>query len=168
MFKMLEAITKVCPNKILSAGDSNQRIMLATCSVALAALVPVALYQTGVISHLPDPPCSVFDSDRITQSKAAYPFGIPDALLGLASFSVTLALIVASRNNVKARKLLGAKLAIDAGAAAFNATRQIISYGKLCSWCMGTAISAGVTTYAGRHVVAESFAGAQHFVKEEV
>lgn len=142
--------------------------MLTACCGALAALVPVALYQTGVISHLPDPPCPVFDSDGITQSKAAHPFGIPDALLGFASFSVTLALIVASRSNAKARRLLGAKLALDAGAAAFNATRQVVSYGKLCSWCMGTAISAGVMTYAGRHVVAESFSSAQKYMKEEV
>jgi uncharacterized membrane protein len=159
--------TNTFPYEISPHGDGEPRIMLAACCGALAALVPVALYQTGVISHLPDPPYPVFDSDRITQSKAAHPFGIPDALLGLASFSVTLALIVTSRHNTKARGALGVKLALDAGAAAFNATRQVVSYGKLCSWCMSAAISAGVMTFAGRQVVAESFADVQNFVKEE-
>ena len=164
MFKMT---TNFCVSDIPSSDDVNQRIMLAACCGALVALVPVALYQTGAISHRPDPSCPVFDSDRITQSKAAHPFGISDALLGLASFSVTLALIFTSQQNIRARGLLGAKLAFDSGAAALNATRQVISYGKLCSWCMGTAISAGVITFAGRHVVAGSFADVHNFVKQE-
>jgi uncharacterized membrane protein len=99
----------------------------------------------------------VFDSVRITTSKAAYPFGIPDALLGLASFSATLSLIVLARNHRMAKRLLGAKLVLDASAAAFNASRQVISFGQLCSWCTGTAISAGVMAYAGRDVIRKTF-----------
>lgn len=141
--------------------------MLAGCCTALATLVPVALYQTHAIAHLPDPPFGVFDSERITRSKAAHPCHVPDALLGLASFGATLALIVASRRNATARKVLGAKLMLDAGAAALNATRQVVSFGKLCSWCTGTALAAGVTTYAGRDSIGNSVADARTFLKSK-
>lgn len=93
---------------------------------------------------------TVFDSERITMSKAAHPFGIPDGLLGLVSFSATLTLAILARRRRTARILLSAKLVLDASAAAFNAGRQIFSFGKLCSWCTGTAISAGVMAYTGR------------------
>jgi len=45
--------------------------------------------QVGAIDHLPDPPGSVFASDRITKSKSAYPLGIPDGILGLTSYGAT-------------------------------------------------------------------------------
>ncbi len=125
-------------------------IMLGACCCALATLVPITLYQLGAIGSLPDPHCRVFDSERITTSRAAHPFGIPDGILGIASFSTTLALILLARKHEPAKKLLGAKLALDASAAAFNAGRQVISFGKLCSWCTATAISTGVMAYAGR------------------
>ena len=142
--------------------------MAAACCGALALLVPVALYQTKVISHLSDPPFPLFDSDQITRSEAAHPFGVPDALLGLASFGVTLVLIRASRHDPRVRKVLGAKLALDAGAASLNAARQVVSFGKLCSWCMGSAIATGVMTFAGRELVAELFADAHKLLEKEV
>ena len=137
-------------------GDYSDHVLLlgASC-VAIATLVPVAMYQVGAISKLPDPPFRVFDSERITTSSAAHPFGIPDGLLGIASFSTTLTLALLSRRSKTANKLLGAKLVFDASSAAFNAGRQVVSFGKLCSWCTGTALSAGVMAYAGRNSIRE-------------
>lgn len=137
------------PSK-LGSSDADQRLVIGSCCVALATLVPVALYQTGNLPRLPDPPGRIFDSERITTSDAAHPFGIPDALLGLASFAATLALALLAKRNRGAKKLLGAKLTLDASAAAFNAARQIYSFGKLCSWCTATAVAAGVMAYGGR------------------
>jgi uncharacterized membrane protein len=134
----------------------DDALLLGACCVALGTLVPVAMYQTGFLSRLLDPPMSVFDSERITMSKAAHPLGIPDALLGLANFSATLTLAILARRHRKARSLLGAKLVLDASAAAFNAGRQVFSFGKLCSWCTGTAISAGVMAYAGRDAIKDA------------
>lgn len=134
-------------------GDDSDGLLLGACCSALVTLVPVALYQTGILSRLPDPPISMFDSERITMSKAAHPLGIPDALLGLANFSATLTLAMLARHHKTPRSLLGAKLVLDASAAAFNVGRQVFSFGKLCSWCTGTAISAGVMAYAGRTTV---------------
>lgn len=111
-------------------------------AATLATLVPVVLHQLSVLGHLPDPPSALFDSDRITESDAAHPMGIPDGLLGLGSFSLTLALALAARSYPAARKLLAAKVVADTAAGGFNAIRQVVSLRKLCSWCTGTALGA--------------------------
>lgn len=139
--------------------------VIGSCCVALATLVPVALYQTGILRRLPDPPLRVFDSDRITTSAAAHPLGIPDGWLGLASFGTTLALALLARRHQKAKQLLGAKLTLDASAAAFNAGRQVVSFGKLCSWCTGTALAAGMMAYGGREAIHETWSHALSMIK---
>lgn len=142
-------------DRSLTTSDpgGSDALLVGSCCAALATLVPVALFQTGVLPSLPDPPLSVFDSDRIASSKIAHPLGVPDALLGLASFGTTLALIFLARKSPVAKRLLGAKLTLDAAAGTFNAGRQVVSFGKLCSCCTGTAISAGIMAYAGRHLI---------------
>ncbi|MEO6801929.1 MAG: vitamin K epoxide reductase family protein [Granulicella sp.] len=155
-----------CPSvTLLQDSKFETGVMIAGCCIAIASLVPVAMYQTGVIQHLPDPPAEVFDSDTITSSREAHPFGIPDSLLGVASFGTTLALILASRRSMAARRLLAAKLVADATVAAFNATRQVVSFGKLCSWCTVTALSAGVTAYGGRDAIRAAVGEAKGFVR---
>jgi uncharacterized membrane protein len=150
------------------SSKENDGLLIGSCCTALVTLVPVALYQTGVIPHLPDPPLRVFDSETITTSAAAHPMGIPDALLGLASFGTTLALALLARRNGTAKRMLGGKLALDISAAAFNASRQIVSFGKLCSWCTGTALAAGVMAYVGRGTIRETLAGADHAARARV
>jgi Vitamin K epoxide reductase family. len=123
---------------------------LSAASVAIATLLPIALYQCHAIDHLPDPPCTYFDSDRITGSKSAHPFGIPDSLLGLASYGITTGLIFAARRSETGRTLLRTKLLVDGSMAAINVTRQVVSFRKLCSWCTGTALATAVLVVAGR------------------
>lgn len=125
-------------------------VALSAASVTIATLLPIALYQCHSIDHLPDPPCHYFDSDRITASKSAHPFGIPDSLLGLASYGITTALIFAARRSETGRTLLRTKLLIDGSMAAINVTRQVVSFRKLCSWCTGTALATAVLVVAGR------------------
>lgn len=138
------------------ANRDNQPLLVAASCLALASLVPVALYQSSVISSLPDPPLRIFDSERITESKTAHPLGIPDGWLGLASFGTTFALVFLARRNPTARNLMGVKLVIDASIGAFNAVRQIVEFRKLCSWCTATALSAATMAYAGRGSIAEA------------
>lgn len=139
----------------------NDALLIGACCTAIAALAPVALYQMGLLARLPDPPLRVFDSARITTSKAAYPLGVPDGLFGLASFGTTLGLIFLARHHQTAKRLLGAKLILDASTAAFNASRQIISFGKLCSWCTGAALAAGGMAYAGRNTIRDTWSHPQ-------
>lgn len=123
---------------------------LVATSVTIATLLPIALYQCHAIDHLPDPPGPYFDSDRITASKSAHPLGIPDSLLGLASYGTTMALIFAARRSQTGRTLLRTKLLLDGSMAAINVTRQVVSFRKLCSWCTGTALATAVLVAAGR------------------
>jgi len=150
-----------------SGSGVNDALLLGACCSALATLVPVALYQTGLLKRLPDPPSSVFDSEHIASSKAAHPFGVPDALLGMANFGTTLALILLSRENQTAKRLLGPKLVLDAAAGAFNAGRQVVGFGKLCSCCTGTAIAAGAMAYAGRGLIRDIWRDARSAVPDE-
>ena len=135
---------------------SDRAVALTGCGIALGALVSVALFQGGVTDRLPDPPGEIFASERITSSKAAHPLGIPDSFLGLASYGVTLALLMSAEKSRVAKRLLGVKLVGDAGLAAFNMVRQVASFGKICSWCTVTAVATGAVVYGGREAIAEA------------
>lgn len=141
-----------------SDAAESDGLLVGANVAALVTLVTVALHQLGVVGHLPDPPASVFDSDGITESSMAHPFGIPDALLGIASYGTTLVLIRSASGCSVARKLLGAKLLLDGGVAGFNTTRQVVRFRKVCSWCMGTVAATAVMVYAGRQLIAAAFA----------
>jgi uncharacterized membrane protein len=131
-------------------SSENARITaIAAASAAIATLIPVALYQCHAISKLPDPPGAWFDSEKITSSKDAHPMGVPDSLPGLASYGVTLALAIASRQSLVARRLFAAKLVVDGSMASFNVVKQVVSFRKLCSWCTGTALMTAVLVPAG-------------------
>ena len=116
----------------------------------------IGLYQTRRIEHMW---CPVFGNgcEVVADSAIAHPFGIPDGFLGIASYGVTLVLAVLACRSKRAGKLLGAKLLLDGGAATFNASRQIVRFGKLCSWCTATAVATGVMVYAGRQFVSRLF-----------
>ena len=124
-------------------------MMISSCSVAIAALVPVALFQCGAVDHLPDPPGSFFASDQITSSSDAYPFGVPDSLLGLASYGTTLTLALSAPHSQFARKVLKWKLLLDGGMAVANTTKQFIKFRRACSFCMMTAVATGVMVAVG-------------------
>lgn len=46
--------------------------------VGMAAMTPVALLQTGIVRHLPDPPLPRFRSDEAKLSDSAYQFGVTE------------------------------------------------------------------------------------------
>lgn len=127
----------------------SHRIMISSCSVAIAALVPVALFQCGALYHLPNPPASFFASDQITSSSEAHPFGVPDSLLGLASYGTTLTLALNAPHSQFARRVLKWKLLLDGVMAITNTTRQFIKFKRACSWCMVTAAATGIIVAAG-------------------
>jgi uncharacterized membrane protein len=130
-------------------------ILLGACCAAVATLLPVAAYQVGALDHLPDPPLSVFASDRITQSKAAHPLGMPDGILGLGSYAITLALVMLARTQPKARRLVALKLLGDGSMAGFNLVRQLVIFRKMCSWCTGTALCTFAMVISARKLIAE-------------
>lgn len=131
-----------CPKLDLTAAS-------AFCGAAIATLVPVAAHQLGALRHLPDPPGNIWDSDGITKSASAYPLGLPDGLLGMGSYTVTFALLVSAGRCAAAKRLLGWKLLGDGAIATFNVVRQVVTFRRLCSWCMGTALATFGMVYLG-------------------
>lgn len=143
------ALAKVCP--------VHKGMAIACCCAAMATLTPVALVQLRILKDLPDPPGRFFNSKRIVTSKGAYHLGIPDGVLGLASYGVTLALLLASQpSRPLVRRALQAKLAWDATMAIRNIRKQFTEYRRVCSWCMGAAFAtAGLVYFARRAREAE-------------
>jgi uncharacterized membrane protein len=134
---------------------SSNTLLVGANVTAILTLLPVAAHQLGCLSHLPDPPGKLFASDHITMSKAAHPLGIPDGVLGLASYGLTLSLALLAPARPEVRKLLVLKLVADGGLASFNVIRQVVSFRKLCSWCTATAVCTAVMVCAGRSMLAE-------------
>ncbi len=135
----------------IGANDEllNLPLTLAT-TAALLTLVPVALRQLRVIRSLPEPSHHLFNSDRVVTSHKSKPFGVPDSLLGLGSYSATLALVLLAPKSPTARKLVGPKLALDTTVATVNTVRQFTSFGKLCSWCLLTVAATAAMAITGR------------------
>jgi uncharacterized membrane protein len=126
---------------------------MTAAGAALATLMPVAAHQLRLCDHLPDPPGGLFASDTIVDSTAAHPLGLPDGLLGVGSYTVTLVLLLAARRFCVAQPLLRIKLSADASAATINVVRQIVTFRRLCSWCMATAAATAVMVHYGRRSV---------------
>ncbi|HLH01500.1 MAG TPA: vitamin K epoxide reductase family protein [Bryobacteraceae bacterium] len=82
--------------------------------VSVGVLGMVTAFQLGAIEHLPGPKRGVFDADTVHGSREAYAlFGVPDGLLGMASYGTTAALA-----ELGARHLTFAKTALDTLVAA--------------------------------------------------
>lgn len=133
--------------------DSPNGLLIAATSAAILTLLPIAAHQLGLLEHLPDPPSRIFNSDRITGSEAAHPMGIPDSLLGIGSYGLTLLLVLLARQDSGARKLLTVKLVADGSLAGFHVVKQVVIFRRLCSWCTGTALCTAAMIFAGRSLI---------------
>src|SRR5215469_9206800 len=67
-----------------------RRAIIGASVVGAASMVPVALLQTGIVHHLPDPPIKGFHSDAANSSLIAYQFGVPDGPMAVASFAANV------------------------------------------------------------------------------
>ncbi len=115
-----------------------------SCSI----LGGIALYQVGILKHLPDPPIPHFDADAVHGSPEAYRiFHTPDALLGLASYSVTaclagMGLRSCRQSNRWIPVALGSKAALDAVTAASLSLKEAT---KLHQYSIWSLLVAGAT-----------------------
>jgi uncharacterized membrane protein len=88
-----------------------------------AILGVVALYQIGIVKRLPQPPGKAFDTKKVNGSVQAYSMAsVPDAFLGLASYSATACLAALGPSNRAQTHpwmplAMGAKLTLDAAMA---------------------------------------------------
>ncbi len=121
------------------APAHRTRGVMAVSALAMLGLGIVTLRQLGVIKHLPDPPGSLFDSNRIVMSRQARKLaGIPDGILGLGSYGATLGLAVWDfrRPSRGSCLTLAAKIVFDVSQALSRSVRQWPEFGCLCSWCL--------------------------------
>lgn len=110
-----------------------------------AVLGGIALYQTGILKHLPDPPIPNFDADAVNGSPDAYRLlETPDALLGMVSYAVTgcLAAMGPADRSRTARWMplaMGAKAALDVTQAARLSLKQATKFHNYSAWSLMVA-----------------------------
>lgn len=125
-----------------SRSLSRRRGIVGLSLVAAGAMGLIALYQTGIIRHIPEPRLPLFDADKVDASEEAYKIlHAPDALLGLTSFGAT-ATLAAMEGEDRAMQhpwiplALGAKLLFDAVQAARLTWDQWARHRAFCFWCL--------------------------------
>ena len=111
----------------------------------------VAIYQTGIIRRLADPPESLFDATRVDVSECAYRrLPTPDACMMIVSYGAT-ALLVAAGGLDRARQTpllpiaMGLKAIGDAAAALELAREEWQEHHAFCGYCQ-VATLASITS----------------------
>ena len=143
----------------------RRRGIVGLSLLASASMGVIAAYQTGLIRHLPEPPFPMFDADKVDASAEAYErFSVPDAILGLGSYTVTMALAaMGGKDRVEKTPLiplaLAAKVAIDVVTAAKLTVDQWKRHRAFCFWCL---LAAGATFAMAPLAVRETEAALRH------
>lgn len=140
----------------------NRRTIVGLSFTAAECMQLVGLYQMGLIRHLPDPPLSGFDSDKVDASEEAYEkLSMPDAYLGLVSYAATAALSAMggperARDRPWIPALMGVKAIVDAAQAGKLTWDQWAKHRAFCIWCL---IAAGATFATVPLAMPEALAG---------
>lgn len=145
----LDAAEAQALSRELRTGDdprlTRRRGIVALSLAAAGAMGVIALYQMGIIKHLPEPPLPHMDADKVDASAEAYAtLGTPDAVLGLGSYALTMAL--ASMGGAdRARRhrwlplALAAKVGLDVAQAGKLTVDQWTKHRAFCFWCLTAA-----------------------------
>lgn len=130
----------------LRLGDSDfldhRRGIVALGLAAAASMGFIALYQIGILKHLPEPPLPGMDADKVDASDEAYALlQMPDAFIGLGSYAATMGLAAMGGNDrANTHPLiplaLAAKVAFDAAQAARLTVDQAVKHKAFCFWCL--------------------------------
>lgn len=139
-----------------------RRGIVATSFVAALCMMLIALYQMGMIRHLPEPPWRYFDADRVDAAPEAYNrlfLPMPDAFIGLVSYAITAALASLGGADRFERwwwlpLLLGVKVFADAFQAGKLSWEQWDLHQAFCFWCL---IAAAATFIAVPLAVPEAW-----------
>ncbi len=128
-----------------------RRRALSLSLLAAGTMMPITLYQMGVIRHLPEPPLPRLNADAVDAASEAYAIlATPDAVLGLGSYAAT-ALLASAGGEDRAQThpwiplALAAKTTIDAAFGVKLTVDQWTNHRVFCSWCL-LAAGASVAT----------------------
>lgn len=139
----------------------QRRGIVGLALTATGSMGLITLYQMGIIRHLPDPPLSMMDSDKVDASAEAYSrFSTPDGILGVGNYAMTAGL-AAMGGQDRAKKqpwiplALALKVAFDTSQAIRLFFDQKNKYGTFCFWCL---LAAGTTLATIPLVIPETIA----------
>ncbi|HWH70532.1 MAG TPA: vitamin K epoxide reductase family protein, partial [Candidatus Sulfotelmatobacter sp.] len=124
---------------------AQRRGILVLSLLATGAMGLIALYQMGVIKHLPEPPLPRLDADTIDASPEAYErLSTPDATLGAASYATTMVLAAMGSKDRARRQpwiplALAGKVTFDVLQALRMTRVQWTKYRAFCFWCLVSA-----------------------------
>jgi uncharacterized membrane protein len=161
-------------SEYLRHGDDaelrRRRGVVALSLAACASMGLIALYQTGLIGHLPNPPVPMLDSDKVDASDEAYSkVSTPDSLLGLTSYAVTAVLAAAGGRDRARRRpwlslALAGKVLVDSLFSVRLLWVQPVKYKAWCFWCL---IAAAATFGSIALIVPEARAAIRQLVHRD-
>ena len=129
-----------------SENLGRRRAVIGLSLVGMAAMTAVALFQTGVIEHLPDPPIDGFDSDKVNSSDTAYALGVPDGTLSLASLAANIPLAAFGGENRHEEQplvpvLAAGKAVVEAAVAGWYFYQMPTKEKAWCGYCIVGAMT---------------------------
>jgi len=123
----------------------NRRKIVGLSFSAIGCMGLIALYQMGIIKHLPEPHFHGLNADKVDASEEAYEhLQMGDAFIGLKSYASTAAL-AAMGGEKRAGKhpwiplAMAAKTTFDAVQAARLTYDQYAKHRAACMWCLITS-----------------------------
>lgn len=134
-----------------SAALQHRRKISVLTLVSIGSMAFISLYQLGIIKHLPEPPLPKMDADKVDAAAEAYEIlSMPDAVLGLGSYAVTLGLAAMGPDNRAQTRpwiplALAAKTLADSLAAAKLTVDQWTKHKAFCFWCLLAAATSIAT-----------------------
>ncbi|CAN5525797.1 hypothetical protein BH20VER1_BH20VER1_11140 [soil metagenome] len=142
--------------------EERRGIVIASLT-AVGCMGLIALYQIGIIKHIPEPALPGLDADKVDASEEAYGhFQVGDAFIGLGSYAVTMGLAaMGSKDRAKTQPwiplALAAKTTADAAQAAKLTYDQFAKHKAACLWCL---MAAGATFVSAALAIPEARAAA--------
>ena len=141
--------TQELRRELQESNESDLRVrraIIALSLVGMGAMTAVALFQTGIIKHLPDPPLKDFDSDKVNSSDTAYALGVPDGTLSLASLAANIPIAAfGGENRAETQPLVplaaAAKASVEAVVAGWYFYQMPTKEKKWCGYCIVGALA---------------------------
>lgn len=144
MGKKKTVIDKISKDK--STATKNRRTIAALAAAGLADFSLISLLQMGFFKKLPDLPGKVFNTVKVNTSKDAVMLGMPDGVISLGGYALTMLLAMAGSRFKKQSRLLdltlGAVVLGQAAGAGQYLYKMAFVQKRVCIYCVaGAAIN---------------------------
>ena len=144
MEKQSTAIDRIREDQ--SPAAQQRRTVAALAAVGIADFSLISLLQMGYFQSLPDLPGKVFDTKKVNTSQDAVLLGMPDGVISLGGYVMTMLLATAGIRFQKKSRLLDWALAGVVAGQAVGAAQYLYKMAfvqkKVCLYCVaGAAIN---------------------------